>query len=881
VLGGLLGLVGLSAIAGILVTATVTPAIAVSGYAASSAISLFDSLPGNLQIDRPMEPTTIYAQKGDGSGESYELASFYDQNREPVEYNEVSPYVYDALLSTEDPRFFEHGGVDLIGTGRALLSNAVSDSTQGGSSISQQYVKGVQLQVCERTAADEEELADCANKASTADGTAGYQRKLQEMRYAITIEQEYSKEQILIGYLNLVNFGGSTYGIEAAAQYYFNTTAKDLTLSQAATLVGIINNPNTLRLDYPDSETNGKDNGYAAAKKRRDQVLGRMLTEGTISKKQHDETVEQAIDPDITERVKGCSAAGGSAYFCQYVTNTVLWDERYNDAFGEIVDGDNTARQNVLRRGGLEIYTTLDNGLQYEAQQAMANQAPQYLQSLRFGATTVQLDNKTGNILTLAQNTRFSDTGDATKGETSIIFAGDSLHGASSGFSAGSTYKIFTIIDWLKNGRSVNEVLDGRVGRTMPMTCNGSPIGSVTPDRTINYQGHGGLVGTVQKFTELSLNSGFYAMGSQLDVCEIHQVAVDMGLKRGDGEPIPQNDDGAFSLLGSKNIAPVDMATIYATVANGGVRCEPTAILSAKDADGNELDIPDNECKRVLDENIANTVAFDMRSVLEGSQGSGASARVGDGIQTFGKTGTHQGIQSWMIQASRNVTTAAWVGNYTSVPEDAADYNGAYVWKYKDNLNEPGRASNEYMGDLFENSANGVQLAQLRYSLSKANQAAANAKFGGDNFPDPDPGLIKTTKHPVPNVAGMSVDQATQALRDKGFNVSVDPNEIPGDQEKGLVERSNPSGEAPAGSLITLQISNGKGSIQVPDVVGMATIKASDQLWAEDLKPYLTCVEAKDAPDEGRVVKTDPKADTYVKAGTKVVITQEKKKCDD
>src|SRR5690606_34981575 len=139
VLGGLLGLVGLSAIAGILVTATVTPAIAVSGYAASSAISLFDSLPGNLQIDRPMEPTTIYAQKGDGSGEYYELASFYDQNREPVEYNQVSPYVYDALLSTEDPRFFEHGGVDLIGTGRALLSNAVSESTQGGSSISQQY----------------------------------------------------------------------------------------------------------------------------------------------------------------------------------------------------------------------------------------------------------------------------------------------------------------------------------------------------------------------------------------------------------------------------------------------------------------------------------------------------------------------------------------------------------------------------------------------------------------------------------------------------------------------------------------------------------------------------------------------------------------------
>ena len=879
VLGGLLGLVGLSAIAGILVTATVTPAIAVSGYAASSAISLFDSLPGNLQIDRPMEPTTIYAQKGDGSGEYYELASFYDQNREPVEYNQVSPYVYDALLSTEDPRFFEHGGVDLIGTGRALLSNAVSDSTQGGSSISQQYVKGVQLQVCERTAADEKELADCANKASTADGTAGYQRKLQEMRYAITIEQEYSKEQILIGYLNLVNFGGSTYGIEAAAQYYFNTTAKDLTLSQAATLVGIINNPNTLRLDYPDSETNGEANGYAAAQKRRDQVLGRMLTEGTISQKQYDETIEQAIDPDITERVKGCSAAGGSAYFCQYVTNTVLNDPRYDEAFGAIEGDNNTERQNVLRRGGLEIYTTLDNSLQYEAQQTMASNAPQYLNNLRFGATSVQIDNKTGNILTLAQNTRFSELGDKTKGETSVIFAADQVHGASSGFEAGSTYKIFTIIDWLKNGRSVNEVLDGRVGRTMPMTCNGNPIGSATPTRGDNFAGSGGLVGTVQKFTELSLNSGFWAMGSQLDVCEIHQVAVDMGLKRGGGEPIHQDDDGAFSLLGSKNIAPVDMAAIYAAVANGGVRCEPTAIVRAVDANGNDLPMPENECARVLDENIANTTAFDMRSVLEGSQGSGATARVGDGIQTFGKTGTHQNLQSWMIQSSRNVTTAVWVGNYDAVYEGEPDYNGALVWKYRQNINEEGRTSTEYRGDLFDNYANGVQLAQLRYSLSKANQAAANAKFGGDNFPDPDPGLIKTTKHPVPSVAGMSVDQATQTLRDKGFNVSVDPNEVPGDQDKGLVERSNPSGEAPAGSLITLQVSNGKGSIKVPDVEGMNLAKASDEMWSADINLYLSCVVEKDAPAAGNVIKVDPAAGTYVHKDDKVVVTYEAKKC--
>ena len=821
-----------------------------------------------------MEPTTIFANTGDGD-ETYELASFYDQNREPVDYDEVSPYVYDALLSTEDPRFYEHGGVDLIGTGRALLSNAVSDTTQGGSSISQQYVKGVQLQTCERTSKDADELAECAKAAAGAHGVEGYQRKLQEMRYAITIEQEYSKEQILVGYLNLVNFGGSTYGIEAAAQRYFNTTAKKLTLSQAATLVGMANNPNVLRLDFPDSETNGEANGYAAARDRRDQVLGRMLTEGTISKKQHDAAVAEDIVPDITDRVKGCSAAGASAYFCQYVTNTVLHDPRYDETFGKIDGGDNSARQNVLHRGGLKIYTTLDNSLQYSAQQAMAANTSPYLQSMRFGATSVQLDTKTGNILTLAQNTLFDDIGDPLQGKTPLIFAADYMHGSSNGFNAGSTYKIFTISDWLKQGRSVNELLDGRAGRTFPMSCHGTPTSSVTPTSADNFNGNPGLYSTVRKFTELSLNTGFYAMGSQLDVCDIHDVAADMGLKLGSGDPINDpTDNSYFTLIGSKAVAPLDMAAIYATVANGGVRCEPTAILRVVGADGKDLKVPETPCERKLDANIAATVAYDMEAVMDGPQGSGAAARVGDGIQTFGKTGTHQSIQSWMIQSSTNVTTAVWAGNYSAVFEEDPDFDGSKIAQYDKNLSYSVPNLNNYRDDLFNRG-----LANIRYSLSKANQAAANAKFGGENFPDPDEALVKVTKHPVPNVQGMSVDQATQTLQDRGFQVRVDPNPVPGDQSEGLVEWTNPSGEAPAGSLISLQISNGKGSVKVPNVKGLNLAKASDAVWDANLSLQLSCKKKKDAPAEGRVTSISPEAGTYVHRDADVRVTYEAESC--
>src|SRR5690606_26493435 len=160
----------------------------------------------------------------------------------------------------------------------------------------------------------------------------------------------------------------------------------------------------------------------------------------------------------------------------------------------------------------------------------------------------------------------FDDIGDATTGRTPIIFAADRLHGASAGFPAGSTYKIFTIIEWLKHGRSINEILDGRVGRTFPMTCHGGPNGQVTPTTGDNFAGHGGLVGTIRKFTELSLNSGFYAMGSQLDVCNIHDVADSMGLKLGNGAAINSPSDATyFTLVGSKDVAPLDMASIYAT----------------------------------------------------------------------------------------------------------------------------------------------------------------------------------------------------------------------------------------------------------------------------------------------------------------------------
>ncbi len=446
VLGGLAGLVGLSAVAGVLISATVTPAIAISGAAASSAISMFDKLPSVLDIDKLMLPTTAWVTNPD-TGQQEVLTQWYDQNRSPVEFDQIAPVMYDAILSSEDPRYYQHGGVDLIGTTRAVISNVRGGGeTQGGSSISQQYVKNILVQRCERDAVATEELSqlqvlqNCWTEATTAAGSDGIQRKLQEMRYAISLEQKYSKNDILLGYLNIANFGGTNYGIDASARYYFNVPASDLSVAQAATLAGIVQNPNTYRIDKPGGSITGGDgttynkapdgliddvnpgqlaaldsmlasgkitqeqylaaaDGYSSTKGRQLYVLSRMLDDGKITQEQYDEAVIAPITPAITMPKTGCAAAVGAEYFCQYVRAVLEKDP----AFGETQE----ERVKKLRQGGLNVYLTLDWRVQNPARDTVAEYAPSSIENMSFGASAVSIEATTGRILSIAQNTAF------------------------------------------------------------------------------------------------------------------------------------------------------------------------------------------------------------------------------------------------------------------------------------------------------------------------------------------------------------------------------------------------------------------------------------------------------------------------------------------
>ncbi|WP_308491572.1 transglycosylase domain-containing protein [Microbacterium terrisoli] len=864
VAGGLLGLIGLSTVAGVLITATVTPAVAVTSAAATSAIDMFNNLPSVLNIGKQILPSTIYYTDGK---KSVKMATYYDQNRSPVTFKQIAPVMYDALLSSEDPRFYEHGGIDIMGTTRAILSNVKGGSdTQGGSSISQQYVKNVKVQECDWDAKNDEELNKCWREATDSSGVEGYQRKLQEMRYAIALEQKYSKNDILLGYMNIANFGGTTYGIDAAAMRYFGVHASKLNLAQAATLAGMVQNPNTYRIDLPGGTikdragkpVNTAKDGYKLTKQRQEYVLGRMLEDGKITQKQHDDAVKAPIVPKVTDPSMGCGESI-APYFCQYVTQVM----RNDPAFG-----DKEQRRQLLYKGGLKIYTTLDPRIQKASAKAQKDYTPTtvtvpaYQKTKKnpdptFGSASVSVEVDTGRVLAITQNTKYTAGTSKAKGTSGIVYAGDLQFGGSGGFNAGSTFKLFTLLDWLDKGKSLNQVLDGRKHNRTPWTDRCVAGGSLGNNADVhNYQQRGGYFGTPMRFTKESLNTGFLEMARQLDLCDIGNVAQSLGVMRGDGSPIPLTTDGTskiqadnpvpYEVIGSDNVSPMAMAGAYAAVANKGVYCQPRVIDKIVDSEGNDVKLPDRSCKQVIDPKVAATAAYALKGPLERG-GSGDVGNPNDGTPLIGKTGTHEDYQTWLMTSSTKVTTANWVG------------------------------SSFGQLDLYHNYFQGVSLNNARFSLGRSIQGAIDKYYKGGDFPQPDNNLLRTVKVNLPSVIGMSQDDAEKTLKKAGFQVTIGK-PVDSDQPKGLVAEQSPgAGRVAAGTAVTLQLSTGQGKA-IPDVTGRVPAEAIAILGAAGFTR--TSLQCQTNPGgDGTVTSTDPSAGTIAGPSKKITVTYQSPDC--
>jgi membrane peptidoglycan carboxypeptidase len=774
VLGGLTGFVATSVAVGVLVAAAVTPVVALAGIAATDTINVFESLPGYLKIDQLSQRSYIYAKHADGT--PVLLASFYDQNRVEVPWDAISQYAKDAAVAGEDPRFYEHGGVDLEGTVKGAVQTLATGSTRGGSSITQQYAKNVLVQKCELLVEDAKRNT-CYDTATVP--TA--ERKLKEMRLAIGLEKQYSKSDILRRYLNIAGFGGTVYGIEAAAGYYFNTTAAALTLPQAASLVAIVNNPAKFRLDQPGSETNGAPNGYADNSGRRDYILVEMLKHKKITRDEFDAAVATPIEPVVTEPSTGCQTAGSNAYFCDYVAKVLQNDP----AFGE----DEDTRMMNFRRGGYNVYTTLDLDVQNAAVSTMNEHVPKTYDGWDVGGVITSVQVGTGRVLAMTQNKDYSQ--DPAVLETganysSINYNTDFTHGGSLGFQPGSTYKVFTLAQWLKEGHSLNERVDSRRKSdwgTFKDSCNG-PQNYGRSFNPRNDSNESGANYSALQSTIASINTGFIGMAKKLDLCGIATTARDFGVHRANGEPLEQ---GAGSVLGTNEIAPLSMAVAFAGIANNGITCSPIVIDVITGPDGAEVPAPRSTCTQSVDPAVAAGMVHGMRRALSVGTGDVSYGRTTPRVPMIGKTGTTDGNKDTrMSGASSKVATVVGVVSLTGDMNQRATY--------------------------FDSG----QAATARHRMWPAVMSVANAKYGGDDFTAASWQTIQGAQAAVPEVAGKSAADARTALENAGFDVA-DGDPVDSPLPAGVVAATDPiaGSRLSIGTTVTIHLSTGS-TVQPP-----------------------------------------------------------------
>jgi membrane peptidoglycan carboxypeptidase len=633
-------LIAVSAIAGLLVAIAVTPSIALAGAGASGTLGAFEKLPASLTVPTLDQRTRFYGT--DNSGNSVLLATFYNQDRQIVGWKDVPDTVKNAALAGEDIRFYQHGGVDPTGVVRALVDNLRGRDVQGASTITQQYVKNLCVQNAERQPTQAKILDEY--HACTA---PTLNRKIREMRYAIALEKKYSKDEILLGYLNVSGFGGRVYGIEAASEYYYGVKAKDLSIGQAASLVAILNNPSALRIDQKQN--------LAADTARRDYILGSELKHGMISKAQYEEATAAPVKPELSPRKAGCQGADEAGYFCTYVADEILSDK----AFGKTAD----ERKANLYGGGWQVYTTLNVDLEKTAQQQMDAYVPMTRKDFSIGGSAVSVQVGTGRILAMVQNKKFDDSGDAAKQGpeyTAVNYNTDQDRGGASGIQPGSTYKLFTLLQWLEHGHTLSDVVPVTAGivDTSRFTCNGSPL----PQEYWQLGNSEGEIGLRSVYLGLvhSINGAFASMAEQLDICDINRTAKAFGVHPATGGKL---ENVATAIIGeASTISPLAMTNAYAGMANRGRTCSPVAIDRVVKADGSELTVPKSRCKQSVDQKVADAANVALHGVFV--DGTADSDQTRDGLFEIGKTGTtDNATNTWMIGSTTKVATGVWVGN--------------------------------------------------------------------------------------------------------------------------------------------------------------------------------------------------------------------------
>ena len=617
----LLAYIMLAVCGGVAASVLFVPGVIGANKAAKAVIPSLKVENVDFDVTSLPQKSTMYARDG-----STVIATFYNQNRIVVPLKKISKTMQQAVVAREDRRFWTHAGVDVQGVMRAFVQTyLVKGSQQGGSSLTQQYVKNVLLM---QAIEDDDSIAQYH---ATEDTIA---RKIREMLISVQMEKKYSKAEILQGYLNIAQFGNNLYGVETAAQRYFSVSAADLNVVQSATIAAITKNPS---LYDPLVEENQKE-----SENQRNIVLKLMLQEGYITQKQYTEAVNTPLKDTLKAQDVnvGCQDTGDYAYFCDFVVHRIQNSEEFGKTRAE--------RNKLLQEGGLKIVTTLD----VEANSTMMETArntipPDDPSGMEIAMAAVKPG--TGEVLSFGLNRYYDATpaaaNDPTK--TSQNYAVDLADGGGSGWTIGSTWKPINLIAWMEAGHSINDNLQTSTSYpTTDFACS-NYSGGADSWNVSNAMG-AGTVNPESPFLGLvrSHNTTQASMGAILKLCKVADTATELGYHdAATGETIDKTPVYTPSMMiGSVNVSPLTMASIFAVYASNGVQCNPIAISKVTDKDGNDLKVPSANCHQAVDKDIIQTLAYTLNQGTVRPDGAGWSFRLADGRKPFGKTGTSEDL---------------------------------------------------------------------------------------------------------------------------------------------------------------------------------------------------------------------------------------------
>lgn len=565
----------------------------------------------------------------DRSGELlYDI--YQNQNRTPVKLADIPGYAKQATISIEDKDFYKHSGFSLTGIARSVFNLIVHRKVEGGgSTLTQQLVKNALL----------------TSETSLV-------RKLKELILSIQVEKTYSKDQILEMYLNEIPYGGTAYGIEAAANLYFGKDAKDLNLAESSLLAGLPQRPSV----YSPYGTQPQ-----LAKTRQKEVLKRMVEDGYINSQQ----AKDAENVELTFRTKQNELGFKAPHFVLYVKEKLI--EQFGDK--------------LVEQGGLKVTTTLDLKMQEKAQAVVKDEVEKLNSSKIGNGAAVVLDPKTGQILAMVgSKDYFGDSlPKGCKSGVDCVFE-PNVNVALSMRQPGSATKPITYAKALEKGYTANYTLMD-VRTEFP---GGASMPSYSP---ANYDGQ--FRGPVQMR---------YALGNSFNIPAVKMLALvgvkdvlDLGYRMGitTWEPTAENVSsvGLSLTLGGREVRLLDLTSAFGVFANKGEQIDPISILKVTDSKGKTLfEYKQPEGRKVVDEGISFIISDILADNGARTAAFGSSSYLNIPGKTVAvKTGTtDQKRDNWAIGYTPSVVVGVWVGNNDNSPLDpkiASGVTGASpVW---------------------------------------------------------------------------------------------------------------------------------------------------------------------------------------------------------